>query len=260
MPNELLITGKTKLANDKSASYEAVSLVYDELMKEVNYKHWGRYLLEVVNDHIDKKNLMVLELGAGNCKMAVFLSKKYKNYLASDLSLDMLKQAKKVKCKKVCCDMTSLPFRNKYDLILSTFDSVNYLLSKRKLLNLFTEVKRILEDDGIFTFDVSLEKNSLDFEGQYTIEGNAKGFQFTRKSFYNKEKRIHKNVFTITDKQGIVKREVHKQKIYKFETYFELIDKAGLYVVECLDAFTFNNGRPNSERVQFILKIDKNKC
>ena len=36
----------------------------------------------------------------------------------------------------------------------------------------------------------------------------------------------------------------------------DLIIKSGLYVVECLDAFTFNNGNRNSERVQFILKIN----
>jgi len=50
--------------------------------------------------------------------------------------------------------------------------------------------------------------------------------------------------------------EIHKQKIYKFEDYFEIIAKAGMYVVECLDAFTFNNGNQHSERVQFIVKIN----
>lgn len=248
------------MAVNSYANYESVSLVYNGLMKEVNYKKWGSYLNGIIKENFEKSNLSVLELGAGNCKLAGIISKKYKNYLASDLSLNMLKQGSKVKVKKVCCDMTSLPFKTKYDLVLSTFDSVNYLLSKRKLLTLFTEVKRILKDYGIFTFDVSLEKNSLDFEGQYSVEGKIRGYHYKRKSLYDKDKRIHKNVFTITSKQGKVKREIHKQKIYKFETYFELIDRSGLYVLDCLDAFTFNNGSPNSERVQFILKTDMNKC
>jgi len=151
--------------------------------------------------------------------------------------------------------MTSLPFYNKFDLIYSTFDSVNYILSKRKLLTLFLEVKKVLSATGIFTFDVSLEKNSLDFEGSYTVEGKINEFSFTRKSKYNSSSRIHKNIFIITDEFGNVKKEIHTQKIYKFETYFDIIAKAGMYVVECLDAFTFNNGNQNSERAQFIIKI-----
>ena len=223
-------------------------------MREVNYKKWSKYLLNVVSEYLDVNTPSVLELGAGDCKMTRHISKKYHNILASDLSLPMLQKGKKVFITKVCCDMTSLPFNNKFDLIYSTFDSINYLLSKRKLLTLFLEVKKVLSDTGIFTFDVSLERNSLDFEGAYTVEGKIKGYSFTRKSQYNSKSRIHKNIFSISDKYGNVKKEIHKQKIYKFETYFDIIAKSGMYVVECLDAFTFNNGNQNSERVQFILK------
>jgi ubiquinone/menaquinone biosynthesis C-methylase UbiE len=242
------------VAGDNSTVYESVSLIYKELMRGVKYNKWSKYLLDVVSEYIDKKTPSVLELGAGDCKIARSISKKYHNIIASDISLPMLQQAKNVSVSKVCCDMTSLPFKNKFDLIYSTFDSVNYLLSKRKLLTLFLEVKKVLSVSGIFTFDVSLEKNSLDFEGSYTVEGKINGYSFTRKSKYNSSSRIHKNIFKITDEYGNVKKEIHKQKIYKFESYFDIIEKTGLYVVECLDAFTFNNGNQNSERVQFILK------
>jgi len=242
------------LAKGSSSVYESVSLIYEELMRDVNYKKWSKYLLDVISEHLDKKNPSVLELGAGNCKIAGYISKKYHNITVSDLSLPMLQQSKKVFINKICCDMTSLPFNKKFDLIYSTFDSVNYILSKRKLLTLFLEVKKVLSVSGIFTFDVSLEKNSLDFEGYYTTEGEINGHSFTRKSKYNSSSRIHKNVFSITDEYCNVKKEIHKQKIYKFETYFDVIAKAGMYVVECLDAFTFNNGNQNSERVQFVIK------
>jgi SAM-dependent methyltransferase len=245
------------VTKDNSTVYESVSLIYGELMRDVKYSKWSKYLLDVVSEYLDKKNPSVLELGAGDCKIARRLSKNYKNIIASDLSLPMLKQGKRVSISKICCDMTSLPFNNKFDLIYSTFDSVNYLLSNKKLLTLFLEVKKNLTSSGIFTFDVSLERNSLDFEGSYSVEGKINGYSFTRKSKYNSSSRIHKNIFSITDEYGNVTKEVHKQKIYKFETYFDIIAKAGMYVVECLEAFTFNNGNQNSERVQFILKNNK---
>jgi SAM-dependent methyltransferase len=229
-------------------------------MKDVNYDLWSNYLLDIIREYLDTFYPTVLELGSGNCIIAKKISSKFPDYIATDLSAAMLKHHAKNELVRVCCDMTAIPFKNKFDLILSTFDCVNYLLTKRKLLSLFKEVKNALTDSGIFTFDVSLEQNSLDFEGSYETESDYNGYHFERKSRYYSQTRIHKNIFNISDKSQIKIREIHKQKIYKFNTYFSLIEKAGLYVVECLDAFTFNNANQNCERVQFIIKIDKSKC
>ena len=56
--------------------------------------------------------------------------------------------------------MKEIPFKSKFDLIFSSFDSINYLLSKQKVLQHFKQVKNILSDDGIFSFDTALESNS----------------------------------------------------------------------------------------------------
>jgi hypothetical protein len=55
-------------------------------------------------------------------------------------------------------------------------------------------------------------------------------------------------------KSGEVYTEVHRQKIFTFETYFELLELAGLTVKNCYDAFSFEEGNADSERVQFITK------
>lgn len=227
-------------------------------MKDVDYEDWARYISKIASKFLNNKNPRTLELSSGNCKLASFLSKNYPDFIASDLSYFMLNQNKRDKLKKICCDMTYLPFKKKYDLIISTFDSVNYLLTKRKLLTLFIEVKNILNLAGIFTFDVSLENNSLEFLESYVSEGKSDGYEFKRKSKYYRNTRIHKNIFDFTDDTGKTWREIHKQKIYKFETYFDVIDKAGLYVVDCLETFTFKNGNSDSDRIQFILKTDNN--
>ncbi len=238
----------------KAKAYDTVAFIYEELMNEVDYANWAKYIVDIAEEYVDSKNAQVLELAAGNCKLASEIIKTFPHLIVTDHSFTMLNYNKNVKLKKVCCDMTSLPFGNNFELIYSTFDSVNYLLSKRKLLNLFSEVKRVLSDNGIFTFDASLEKNSLDFEKAYVTEGTFGGYKYIRRSKYNKATRIHKNVFEVVDKDGNVFYEIHREKIYKFDTYFDLIDKAGLYVVECLETFTFDNGNANSDRVQFIVK------
>lgn len=48
--------------------------------------------------------------------------------------------------------------------------------------------------------------------------------------------------------------EIHKQKIYDFYYYFEVIESCNLYVMECFNSFTYKDADENSERVQFIVK------
>lgn len=227
-------------------------------MKEVNYKRWANYILDIIEDQLDKKKLKVLELSAGNGMITRRVFKKFPDYISTDISLEMLQQGNKIDVQKVCCDMVALPFTTKFDVIFSTFDSVNYLLSKRKLLRFFKGIKKVLSENGIFTFDVSLEKNSREFQKMHVTYGTANGYKYKRVGKYYPKSRIHKNIFEITDQFGIVTKEVHEQKIFNFDIYFELLRKAGLVAVECLDAFTFNNGNQNSERIQFILKSNRN--
>ncbi|MFZ1281126.1 MAG: hypothetical protein WAR59_09830, partial [Ignavibacteriaceae bacterium] len=66
--------------------------------------------------------------------------------------------------------------------------------------------------------------------------------------------KIHKNVFTITYPNGKEYSETHTQKIYSFDTFFELAEKSGLYIVNCYKAFSFTKGKATSDRVQFIMK------
>ena len=150
--------------------------------------------------------------------------------------------------------MLNLPFKQKFDFIYCTFDSVNYLLTKKELLCLFIEAKNCLNKTGLFTFDVSLEKNSIEFTKGQITEDEYNGHSFKRINSYDKKKRIHTNIFYIENANGNKYKEIHKQKIYEFETYFKLIEKAGLVVIECYDGFAFDDGRSTSERVQFVVR------
>jgi SAM-dependent methyltransferase len=215
-------------------------------MKSIRYDYWADYIYDISSKYVNK-DAKVLELGAGNGQLAFFLKKYYKDLVISDLSHFMLADSKNKKFKRVCCDMVSLPFKVKYDLIYSAFDCVNYLLTTKKLRKLFSEVKNYLTD-------VSLERNSLNHSNKPKAEGKVKNITYEHESRYNKKTRIHKNSFSITLPDGTKVRETHKQKIYLFEDYFKLFEKEDLFVVDCLDAFSFNDGKATSNRVQFILK------
>jgi ubiquinone/menaquinone biosynthesis C-methylase UbiE len=221
-------------------------------MNFVSYKWWARYIYSITKPKV-VKNPYVLELAAGNCALAEHLSKHYKNYLVTDLSKSMLSHSK-IKLNKVCCNMTAIPFSKKFDLIFTSFDSVNYLLSKKLLLKFFKEVNSHLSEKGVLTFDAALESNSYKHQETATTKGRAKGFTYYRKSIFMPTGKIHKNIFTITYPTGETFSETHKQKIYSYDTFFDMAEKSGLYVVNCYKAFSYTKGKASSDRVQFIMK------
>ncbi len=236
----------------KVPQYSALAKIYGHLMRSIDYNDWAKYLLEIAAE-LGTENCKVLELAAGTGELARLLSNKFTDYVAIDSSYEMLSIAS-APVKLVCCDMTSLPFKSKFNFIFSTFDSINYLIEKEKLRMLFAEVERCLEASGIFTFDVSLELNSIKNAKYLNRRGKYKKIKYIQKSYYDIIERIHYNNFEITMEDGTKYYEEHRQKICSIEEYLELIDTTGLYVVNCFDAFTFNDVKKDSERAQFILK------
>ncbi len=227
-------------------------------MKKVRYDFWTDYLYMLSKEYVPKR-AKVLELGAGNCSLAHHFKEHYKKIISTDLSFHMLNSSKDKKLKRVCCNMTSLPFKKSFDLIYSCFDSINYLTRKKDLNNLFSNISSLLSNKGIFTFDVSLENNSRVHIKEPIREGKYKGIKYKHITSFDEKKKIHKNEFEIQLKNKKNYREVHKQKVYPFFDYFRLVQKNGLYVVECFDAFTFYDADENSKRVQFIVKKQDGK-
>jgi hypothetical protein len=237
--------------------YDNLALIYNHLMRDVDYDNWSKYIFKIADYHSSNIET-VLELAAGNCRISEFLSGKFRNFIATDISLSMLKGSSSNNIKKICCDMKTLPFKSKFNFIFTAFDSINYILTQRELFNLFSCIKKNLLENGIFTFDASLEKNSLNFIIPKTLMDSYNGYSYTKTGYYKKRSRMHINEFIIQDLSGLEYKEIHKQKIYKLITYFSLADKAGLQIKACYSCFSFDDVNENSERVQFVLgKIKK---
>lgn len=237
----------------KVDDYTTLSHVYSHLMRTVDYKSWAKYIYSITKEHLKKKE-SVLELASGEGKLAGHLQKYFNDIVVSDISIEMLKVINDSASAKVCCDMTSLPFNRKFDLIICAFDSINYLTSKNKIIKFFSELRNVMNENSIFTFDASLINNSTKGISSANIEGVTKGISYKQVSIFNPKTRIHKNEFIITDRAGKTTKEIHRQKIYDFDFYFDAADRTGLSVLECFEAFTFDEAKYYNERVQFILR------
>lgn len=226
-------------------------------MRSIDYSKWANYIFKISNE-VKRKNLSVLEIACGTGVLAEHLKSKFKSLISCDLSYYMLQKVKGKAVMKVCCDMTALPFKNEFDFIFCAFDSVNYIQSKDKYKKLFEGVDYCLAKDGVFTFDVSLESNSIKYQRYLNRTGKFEGTKYVQRSFFNQKSRIHYNYFELTLADGSKVEEIHKQKIYPFEDYFTFIGDSNFYVHRCYEAFSTKDANEKAERAQFILKKKKN--
>ena len=232
--------------------YTYFSQIYSHLMESVDYSFWAKYICEI-HSTLGKPTDSALEIAAGNCKLAENIKNQFAELYLSDFSLEMLKMNQS-KYKTVCCNMYELPFKRSFDFIFTTFDSINYLNTKKVLETFLYGIRKSLSKDGLFLFDASLKHNSIKHVKKLNRKGKFNGIEYTQKSEFDNNKNIHLNTIQIMTDDGKKITEVHKQKIYDFYYYFEALELAGLYVLECFDAFTFNDGTAGSDRVQFVVK------
>ncbi len=223
-------------------------------MSGIDYRFWANYIYQISRNHCNPKTSSVLELAAGNGNLTKYLHKKFSYYLVSDKSISMLKNFKIKDVDIICFDMISPPIKRKFDLIICSFDSINYILSKQKLRVLFRNLFNLLKPDGVFLFDVGLTRNSIHHQKYASKKGKYRNINFTRLSVFSPKSRIHKNTFEFQFEDGTKIVEIHRQKIFDLNELFDIIDKTNLYVVDCFNAFTFEHCKENNFRAQFVVK------
>jgi len=210
----------SKQEDIKNNNYGIFAEYYDKYMGHVGYKNWVDFILSQYNKAYGKSPEKILELACGTANIASQLVKKGLNVDASDVSPEMLKKASEkpfppnLKLQK----MTDQLPTEKYDLVLVLFDSLNYLLSMKKVDLLLNNVHNTLIENGIFIFDVTTPRNSeMNFDGFINIEQSNDDL-FIHQSDFETSENTQISKLTFFKKKGFLFArydEEHKQKIFK---------------------------------------------
>lgn len=116
-----------------------------------------------------------LEVGVGSGRFALPLRIEY----GVDISLPLLKIAKKRELKVICGDACNLPFKDEsFDFVLMAF-TICFLNQPLKALK---EVNRILKEKGLFIV-AFIDKES--FLGKYYLKHKGKSRFYKEAMFYN---------------------------------------------------------------------------
>lgn len=257
-------------------AYQDFAYVYDEFMDATPYVEWGERIHELIQkygvskpkrdaeDLLDSERNLIVDLGCGTGTLTELLYNKGYDMVGVDNSESMLSVAMEKREKSsaeilyLLQDMRELELYSTVGTVVSVCDSLNYILQEEELLEVFSLVNNYLYPGGIFIFDFNTEYKYREVIGDTTIAENREDCSFIWENFYDPEEAINEYDLTIFVKEenGLFRRfqETHLQRGYRVEQMIELVQRAGMTVVELLDADTKESVTEESERVYIVAR------
>ncbi len=242
--------------------YGDFAQIYDELMREIDYKQWADYIFRhMLNGKREVKK--VLEFGCGTGNITCELAKKGFEMTAVDISEEMLTMADEKAAEEklnnirfFMGDMSNFQIGEKFDAVISCCDSVNYLEDLESVHNFLESSYEVLEDEGMLLFDINTETKFKEIIGDNTFVYNLDDIFCVWENVPDfKAGRMDYDLsFFVKQENGLYARydESQSQFIYKVEDIFHAIKQIGFTDIKVLTFGTFMPGGNESERVQFV--------
>ena len=246
--------------------YEQFALIYDRVMRGVDYPGWADYVLNLAKQEgFDFSRICDLACGTG--AFAIELVDRGCEVLGVDNSAEMLKEAER-KTKKIGtpalswkqADLVDFKLDEEFSLITCLYDSINYLMSSENVAACFSQVFQHTRPGGGFIFDITTEYNIIAHFADYTFAENYDNFSYIWENKYDISSKVIVSEVTIFHKDGdrfYKAVEFHRQKIYPIQQIDTLARKAGFKILRVYDGFTLNSPGAKTERVHFVCKREK---
>lgn len=244
------------------AAYEEFAFVYDMFMDNVDYDMWVKYIHRIwKKEGIAPK--VIAELGCGTGNITERLAKEGYDMIGIDISEDMLSVARAkadddgiTNILYSLQDMTEFELYGTVDVILSLCDSINYITEYEDLVNVFKQVNKYLEPDGLFIFDINTEYKFKHILGDNTFADTEENAAYIWQNFYDEDEKINEYYvnFFIKNNDNTYERteECHYERAYSVEEIKNALSESGLIFEHSYDAFSFDAPKEDSERIYIV--------
>ncbi len=220
--------------------------------------------LESQKELLESEKNLVLDLGCGTGTLTQMLYDAGYDMIGVDNAEEMLSvaMAKREKSGReilyLMQDMRELELYSTVGTVISVCDSINYILQEEDLLMVFRNVNNYLYPGGLFIFDFNTVYKYEEVIGDTTIAENRQDCSFIWENYYHEEEEINEYDLTVfvREENGLFRKftENHYQRGYRVEIICELLQEAGMELVEILDADTRKEVTPQSERVYVVAR------
>lgn len=243
--------------------FTAVASYYDELMTGVPYRDWVHYLQKMIRK-LNTQVHSVLDLACGTGNLSEILYEQGFDVQGVDISQDMIDIARHKAQEKHYTityhiqDASELSLEKRdFDVCVSLFDSLNYILDPIMLQNAIRRVFDHIRKGGLFIFDMNslyaLESGFFDQENLYEDDP----VRYIWRSEFNPDSRICRIRMRFIVKEGKEEREfreTHIQYAYREEEVREMLLNAGFRELNSYHRYTFKPVHPLTDRIFYACR------
>jgi SAM-dependent methyltransferase len=234
-------------------SYKYLSRIYDSTLSNF----WDNYWL-IIKNHLNLNHkLDVLDLGCGTGNAIPYLMPYLNSYRGVDFSRYMLNIAKQAypNVQFDCSSITNFKVTNQYNLVISAYDTINHLLSKKDWEDTMLQVSKSLKEEGIFIFDITTPyDHKFNWPNYHNVIDTADLFLSQRGEYSNEGiAKLFSTFFIKKGKQSWVKFEDSVEQIsFNSSEIRKMLSEASLKLVAEIDIYTCKKPQPSSEVIIYI--------
>lgn len=242
-------------------AYTGFASVYDRFMEDVPYEHWRDVILHELKAASVSDGLL-LDLGCGTGTLTRMLASEGYDMIGVDRSQEMLTEAREKTADAdilyLCQDMRAFELYGTVRAVISTCDTMNYLLTPEDFIQTVRLVNNYLDPGGLFIFDLNTLYKFRELMGNTTIAESGEEASFIWDNFFDEETGRNEYDLTLFLKQenGLFERqvEVHEEQGYALEDVKGFLETGGMEFVRVFDADTGGEPEDTSEKVFFIAR------
>jgi SAM-dependent methyltransferase len=243
-------------------SYKEFASLYDELINvDIDYSLWSKAIIDICKRyHINWNDY--LDVGCGTGNISIILGPYFKNIYGVDLSEQMLFEAgekfrnERLRPILVCQDMRYLELNRKFDLITCCLDAVNYLLSEEDLIRYFYSIRKHLNPEGLFIFDINSYHKLKNIIGNNTFTYCEDNIVYIWENLYEDDT-INMNLTFFVRKGKVYERfdEEHKERAYLEKDIEKILNECGLIITDKMDNYLYKEVSDKTERIVYVCKL-----
>jgi ubiquinone/menaquinone biosynthesis C-methylase UbiE len=254
-PNSDAVTGPDH-------QFDEIAFLYDELMAGVPYRGWVEYLHRVLQQYKCQPKT-VLDLCCGTGTVSLILARMGYEVSGVDISSGMIDYARRkaegqgLSVTFDVQDAARLRLGKRFALVISLFDSLNYILDASDLQNAFYRASEHLDPGALFIFDMNTE---LALSGRFFDQsnyGSGAPVIYDWRSTYDEDARLCTVYMNFIYRRAGAERRakiVHYQRAYDIPEVIRMLESAGLSTLAVYDGYTLKKASARSDRVFFVAR------
>lgn len=238
-----------------------MAAVYDRLMDHVDFPGITDYYLGAARQ-FGWTGAQILDLACGTGNITLELLKKGYNVWSLDNSEEMLALADQkifaagYQPQLIHQDMKNLQMQESFELVISAFDSLNYLLAEKDVARVFSRVHKVMKPGGLFIFDVHSQYKLKVVFGNRTFTYTGEDYAYIWQNEYRHRTGICNMTLDIfiSNENNLYRRirEAHRERYYSPQTLEALLVDKEFKVLGIYGEQKYQKPVPRTERLYFV--------